>query len=196
MASKEIKAERGSLAYDGSGINNSPTFNLNHVAKFSSLLNPLLERIIEKYDPDSETNNSDELPDPDEKLDFNNVRVFSEEIIDCVGFLILVEEQVDAIDDESPGAKIKFLRAIHQNYKNHRRQLLISESVSIKDKESVISTIRQNSDLLLQQVTDSILDNARTDLHAFPVEDVRDSANLIVCYGLINCKVLERPNDY
>jgi hypothetical protein len=196
MASKEIKAERGSLAYDGSGINNSPTFNLNHVAKFSSLLNPLLERIIEKYDPDSETNNSDELPDPDEKLDFNNVRVFSEEIIDCVGFLILVEEQVDAIDDESPGAKIKFLRAIHQNYKNHRRQLLISESVSIKDKESVISTIRQNSDLLLQQVTDSILDNARTDLHAFPVEDVRDSANLIVCYGFINCKVLERPNDY
>jgi hypothetical protein len=196
MASKEIKAERGSLAYDGSGINNSPTFNLNHVARFSSLLNPLLERIIEKCDPDSETNNSDELPDPDEKLDFNNVRVFSEEITDCVGFLTLVEEQVDAIDDESPGAKIKFLRAIHQNYKNHRRQLLISESVSIKDKESVISTIRQNSDLLLQQVTDSILDNARTDLHAFPVEDVRDSANLIVCYGFINCKVLERPNDY
>jgi hypothetical protein len=196
MASKEIKAERGSLAYDGSGINNSPTFNLNHVAKFSSLLNPLLERIIEKYDPDSETNNSDELPDPDEKLDFNNVRVFSEEIIDCVGFLILVEEQVDAIDDESPGSKNKFLKAIHQNYNIHRRQLLISESVAIKDKDSVISTIRQNSDLLLQQVTDSILDNARTDLHAFPVEDVRDSANLIVCYGFINCKVLERPNDY
>jgi hypothetical protein len=196
MASKEIKAERGSLAYDGSGINNSPTFNLNHVARFSSLLNPLLERIIEKYDPDSETNNSGELPYPEEKLDFNNVRVFSEEIIDCVGFLTLVEEQVDAIDDESPGAKIKFLRAIHQNYKNHRRQLLISESVSIKDKESVISTIRQNSDFLLQQVTDSILNNARADLHAFPIEDVRDSANLIVCYGFINCKVLERPNDY
>jgi hypothetical protein len=196
MASKEIKAERGSLAYDGSGMGNSPTFNLNHVARFSSLLNPLLERIIEKYDPDSEVNNNDELPDPDEKLDFNNVRVFSEEIIDCVSFLSLVEEQVDAIDDEFPGAKVKFLRAIHQNYRNHRRQLLIRESVAIKDKESVISTIRQSSDLLLQQVTDSILDNARADLHAFSVEDVRDSANLIVCYGFINCKVLERPNDY
>jgi len=196
MASKEIKAEVGSLAYDGSGIGNSPTFNLNHVARFSSLLNPLLERIIENYDPDSETNNSDELPDPDEKLDFNRVRVLSEEIIGCVGFLTLVEEQVDAIDDESPGAKSKFLRAIHQNYKNHRSQLLISENVAIKDKKSVILTIRQNSDLLLQQVTDSILDNAITDLHTFPVEDVRDSANLIVCYGFINCKVLERPNDY
>lgn len=196
MGSKEIKAGHGSLAVDASGIGNSPTFNLNHVARFSSLLNPLLERIIEKYDPDSEVNNNDELPDPDEKLDFNNVRVFSEEIIDCISFLSLVEEQVDAIDDESPGAKVKFLRAIHQNYKNHRRQLLIRESVAIKDKESVILTIRQNSDLLLQQVTDSILDNAITDLHAFSVEDVRDSANLIVCYGFINCKVLERPNDY
>ena len=196
MAKKELKAAYGSLAYDGSGIGNSPTFHLNHVAKFSSLLNPLLERVIENYDPDLETNNNDELPDPDEKLDFNNVRVFSEEIIDCVGFLTLVEEQVDAIDDESPGAKIKFSRAIHQNYKTHRRQLLISENVAIKDKKTVIFTIRQNSDILLQQVTDSIMDNARIDLHAFHVEDVRDSANLIVCYGFINCKVLERPNDY
>jgi len=66
MASKEIKAERGSLAYDGSGMGNSPTFNLNHVARFSSLLNPLVERIIENHDPDSEANNNDELPDPDE----------------------------------------------------------------------------------------------------------------------------------
>ncbi|BCE01087.1 hypothetical protein TYM08_P1150 [Marinicellulosiphila megalodicopiae] len=40
MASKEIKAGRGSLAYDGFGINNSPNFNLNHMARFGSLLNP------------------------------------------------------------------------------------------------------------------------------------------------------------
>lgn len=196
MARKEIKAERSSLAYDGSGIGNSPTFNLNHVARFSSLLNPLLERIIENYDLEAEANSVSELPDPDEKLHFNSVRVFSEEIIDCVGFLSLVEEQIDTIDDESPGSKNRFLRSIHQNYKNHRRQLLINERVAIKDKDSVISTIRNNSDHLLQKVTDSILENARVDFHAFPVEDVRDSASLIVCYGFINCKILERPNDY
>ena len=196
MANKDIKSDRGGLAYDGSGIGNSPTFNLNHVARFSSLLNPLLEKIIENYDPGMEANSVGELPDPDEKLDFNNVRVFSEEIIDCIGFLTLVEEQIDAIDDEAPGAKNKFLRSIHQNYKNHRRQLLIHERVGIKDKDSVISTIRNNSDRLLQQVTDSIIENARIDFHAIPVEDVRDSANLIVCYGFINCKILERPDDY
>lgn len=195
MANKEIRAERGSLAYDGSGIGNSPTFNLNHVARFSSLLNPLLEKIIENYNPESELNHSYDLPDPDEKLKFNDVKVFSEEIIDCIGFLSLVEEQVDSIDDENPGARKKFLRAINQNYKNHRRQLLIKNSIAIKDKVSVTEIIRKNSDLLLQQVTDSMLDNAIVDFHAFPVEDVRDSASLIVCYGFINCQILERPND-
>ena len=196
MANKEIKAVRGGVAYDGSGMCNSPTFNVNQVPKFSSLLNPLLERIIENYDPDAETNGNDELPNTDKKLFFNNVRVYTEVINDCVSFLTLVEEQVDAIDDESPGAKIKFLKAIYQNYETHRLQLLVDEGVTIKDKNAVISTIRQNSDRLLQQVRDSIVDNAIVDLLAFPIEDVRDSAYLIVCYGFINCKILERPDDY
>lgn len=196
MSDKDISATKGGFAYDGSGIANSPTFNLNQVAKYGSLLNPLLEKIIDKYDPDSEVNNDDELPDPEEKLDFNHVRVFSEEIVDCVGFLSLVEEQVDTIDDESPGAKKKFLRAIHQNYKNHRCELLIENGINSKDKADVIKIVRANADLLIQQVTNTILEYAKVDLYYCPVEDVRDSTNLIVCYGFINCKVLERPDDY
>ncbi|HDZ8980278.1 TPA: hypothetical protein RUY06_002172 [Aeromonas veronii] len=195
MRTKEVRADRGGLAYDGSGIGNSPTFNLNHVARFSSLLNPLMEKIIENYNPELGLNHNYDLPDPDEKLNFNDVKVFSEEIVDCIGFLSLVEELVDSIDDDKPGAKNNFLRAINQNYKNHRRQLLIKNGIAIKDKVAVIELIRNNSDLLLQQVTDSMLDNARIDFHAFPVEDVRDSASLIVCYGFINCQILERPND-
>lgn len=196
MANKDIRATRGGFAYDGSGIANSPTFHINNVARYSSLLNPLLEKIINEYNPDLESHNNEELPDPDEKLDFNNVKVFSEEIIDYVGFLYLVEEQVDTIDDESPGSKNKFLRAINQNYKNHRRQLLIKECIDVKDKNAVISVIRINSDFLLQQVTGSILENAERDLYIFPIEEVRDSASIIICYGFINCKILERPNDY
>ncbi|MCV3283530.1 hypothetical protein [Aeromonas veronii] len=195
MTTKEVRADRGGLAYDGSGIGNSPTFNINHVARFSSLLNPLMEKIIENYNPELGLDHNYDLPDPDEKLNFNDVKVFSEEIVDCIGFLSLVEELVDSIDDEKPGAKNNFLRAINQNYKNHRRQLLIRNGIAIKDRVAVIELIRKNSDLLLQQVTDSMLDNARIDFHAFPVEDVRDSASLIVCYGFINCQILERPND-
>ncbi len=196
MVNKDISATRGSIAYDGSGISNSPTFNLNQVARYGSLLNPLLEKIIDKYDPDLEVNNGETLPDPDEKLDFNHVKVFTEDIMDGVGFLSLVEEQVDTIDDESPGAKKKFLRAIHQNYKNHKRDLLIENEIDIRDKTSVISIVRANADFLIQRVTNSILEYAKVDLYSCPVEDVRDSISLIVCYGFINCKVLERPDDY
>lgn len=196
MATKEISAQSGSIAYDGSGIGNSPTFNINHVARFSSLLNPLLEAIIKKYDPSSDTTNTHELPDPDEKLDFNKVMVFSEDIEDCIGFLYLVEELIDTIDNQSPGAKNRFLRSINQNYKKHKRQLLIENNVAIKDKEAVIATIRENSDTILQNVITSIIENAETELHAFSIEDVTDSAMLIVCYGFINCKILERPSDY
>jgi hypothetical protein len=196
MSKKDISATKGGLAYDGSGVGNSPTFNLNQVTRYGSLLNPLLERIIDKYDPDSEVTDDDELPDPEDKLEFNHVRVFSEDIVDCVGFLSLVEEQVDTIDDESPGAKKKFLRAIHQNYKNHRCELLIEKEVDSRDKATVIKTVRANADLLIQKVTNTILEYAKVDLYYCPVEDVRDSINLILCYGFINCKVLERPDDY
>lgn len=194
MASKAITANRGGWAYDGSGIGNSPTFNLNQIAKYGSLLNPLLEKIINNHDPDADINSIEEPPDPEEKLNFNNVKIFSEEILDCIGFLSLVEEQIDALDDEAPGSKKKFLRAINQNYKNHRRQLLIERNVN--EKKEVINVIRENSDRLILSVTESILDSAIVDLYSHPVETVRDSISLIVCYGFINCKILERPDDY
>lgn len=196
MASKELKGTNGSFVYDGSGINNKPTFNLNHIARYSSLLNPLLEKIIEIYDSEDEPNNDEELPDPEDKLDFNNVRVFSEDIIDCISFLSLVEEQIDTIDDEKPGSKKKFRRSIHQNYKTHRRELLVQHRISARDKDAVIAVIKENSDHLIQQVTDTILENAKIDFHGVPIEYVRDSVELIICYGFINCKILEKPNDY
>jgi hypothetical protein len=196
MSDKDIKATRGGIAIDNAGIANRSTFNINQVARYGSLLNPLLEKIIDKYDPDSAVSNNDEIPDPEEKLEFNHVSVFSEEIVDCVGFLSLVEEQVDTIDDDSPGAKKKFLRAIHQNYKNHKCELLIENEINSKDKAAVIKIVRANADLLIQRVTNTILEYARVDLYYCPVEDVRDSINLILCYGFINCKVLERPDDY
>ena len=196
MATKEIRAESQGIAVDGSGIGNQTEINVNHTAKFGSLLNPLLEKIIENYDPDAEHEKAKELPEPEEKLKFNDVNVFSYEIIENIGFLSLVEEIVDAIDDASPGSKRKFLRAIHQNYQNQKKQILIKNKINITDKASVIDTVRASSDAIIQAVFDSILSYAATDLYLHSIEDVRDSINLIVCYGFINCKILERPGDY
>ncbi|MGF1863030.1 hypothetical protein [Photobacterium profundum] len=196
MPSKEIRADRGGFAYDGSGVGNSPTFNVNNVARYSSLLNPLLEKLVESYDPDAECVEETFLPNPDEKLSFNDVQVFNFEIIECVSFMTLVESHINAIDDESPGSKNKLLRAIHKSYHNQRRDLLIDNKVNISDKEAVLHTVRSNSDSLIRNVVNSIIDNAETDLYMFSKEDIQDSAMLVVCFGFINCKILEKPDDY
>lgn len=196
MAGKDIAADRGGIAYDGSGVGNKPTFNINQTAKYRSLLNPLLEKIIDNYDQKPKNQDKYELPDPLEKIEFNDVKVFREEIRECISFLSVVEEQVDAIDDEEPGSKDKFIKAIHQNYKNHRKDLLINNKTDPSKKEDVISIIRSNADNLIQSVSKTIIDFAEVDLHHCPVEDVQGATSLIVCYGFVNCKILERPDDY
>ncbi|MFS1863153.1 hypothetical protein BCU54_018920 [Vibrio lentus] len=196
MASKEISADRGGIAFDGSGVGNRTTFNVNNVARYSSLLNPLLEKLVETYDPGAECMEDTFLPTPDEKLSFNDVQVFNFEIIECVSFMTLVESHINTIDDESPGSKAKLLRAINRSYKNQRRDLLIDNKVSASDKKSVLHTIKSNSDFLIRNVVNSIIDNAETDLYMFPKEDIQDSAMLVVCFGFINCKILENPDDY
>lgn len=196
MPSKEIKANRGGLAYDGSGIGNRPTFNINNVARYSSLLNPLLEKLVESYDPSTGCIEDKLLPTPDEKISFNDVQVFNCELIDCVSFMTLVENHINAIDDELPGSKNKLLRAIHRSYQNQRRDLLIDNNIKASDKKAVLHTIKSNSDILIRNVVNSIIDNAEADLYRFPKEDIEDSAMLVVCFGFINCKILENPDDY
>lgn len=196
MSDKEIKANNDGIAVDNSGVGNKPTININKAAKYSSLLNPLLEKIVKNYDPDSEIENHGELPDPDEKIKFNDVNIFSDEIEECVGFLSVVEEQIDIIDDEEPDSKNKFMRAISQKYKEKKREILIEKSIDANNPHDVIAVIRDNADKIIQAVSDAILEYAEKDLHSYSVEEVKDSISLIVCYGFINCKILERPNDY
>ena len=86
MADKYIKADRGSIAYDGSGVGNKPTFNINQTAKYRSLLNPLLAKIIDNYDQKPKNSDKYELPDPLEKIIFNDVKVFGETIKECISF--------------------------------------------------------------------------------------------------------------
>lgn len=196
MANNKLSAKKGGVTIDNSGIANRSTFNLNQAAKYGSLLNPLLEKIIDKYDPDAGSSDDEDLPDPDEKIEFNYIKIYTENIKECIGFLSIVEEQIDAIDDEAPGSKKKFIRAINQNYKHHRRVLLIEEEINPKNKNDIIAAIRSNADKLIKNVSETILERAEVDLHTYSFEEVEDSTNLIVCYGFINCKILERPDDY
>lgn len=188
---KEIKAEKNSAAVDNSGSNNTTNINIFNQSAISSLLNPLLDEIIKEFEFDDNIEN-EELPPVEEKIEFNSVKVFANEIRDATGYMSLIEEIIDGFDDENPAAKKIFQKAIRKNYEKHRNSLFIKHGLDPADKESTQALICSNADKLIQAVANTILVYAEADLD-HPVELVQSAQELIVAYGFINCKILEKP---
>ncbi|MBI6557234.1 hypothetical protein J1G33_22125 [Pseudomonas sp. P867] len=162
-------------------------------AAISSLLNPLLIKIVSTHTP------YDEIADVemdylgvDEKIEHNNVSVYSEVIIDNVGYMELIESLILTIDDEEPGAQKRFLYAINQKYKVARRELFMRQSVRPVTAEQKLNVIRMGSDELILRVSELIVD-IKTGFHGVPSELIEWARQLIVCYGFIHCKILEPP---
>lgn len=188
---KEIKADNGSIAVVVSGSQNNLNVKIQNSAKLTSLLNPLLEHIVETCDFDEELDQI-ELPKMEAKISFNAVKVYAQDIRDSAGYMTLIEELIDQIDDENPNAKKRFQAAIHRNYKNHKNALLVNHSVNPSDLGAVQQLICEHADKLIQDVAQTILQRAEGELEA-PVELVQAAQELIVGYGFINCKILEPP---
>lgn len=195
MTKKSITATNKGVAIDASGSGNTSHINITRAAKFGSLLNPLLELIIEKDIFNSDRENQS-TPDPEHKINFNDVKVYAVTLKECISLLSIIEEQIDAIDNEVPNSKERFKRAIKQNYTTHKNKLLTEHNLDPTNKTAIIETIKNNSDKLIERIADTLLSNSEVDLHDHPIEDVRDAINLVICYGFINCKILENPNDY
>lgn len=162
-------------------------------AAISSLLNPLLMKIVSTHTP------YDEIPDVemdyrgvDEKIEHNHVSVYSEVIIDNVGYMELIESLILTIDNEEPGAQKRFLYAINQKYKTARRDLFMRQAEKPVTEEQKLDVVRMGSDELVLRVSELIVD-IRTGFHGVPSELVDWARQLIVCYGFINCKILEPP---
>ena len=193
---KSLIAKNDSLALDNSGIANRTKISIENAKKYGSHLNMLLSKMLENSDFNAESSERKELFCPDEKLEFNHVQLFSDDISDLASFLYKIEEIIDEIDDISPGSRERFLNAIHKSYKEHKNTLLLTSKIDLKDNEVVLNTIRDNADVLIKNVGDSIVSRGEVDLHSFPIEEVKDSVALIVCFGFVNCKILERPDGY
>ena len=187
---KNISASDG-VAIDNSGSNNTAHVFLRNAVNLPSLLNPLIEKIIED-EHRMERSEDHEIPDVEEKISFNSVKVYAEDLRDSAGYMSVIEDLIDAIDDERPNAKSIFLKAIKRNYDNHKKNLLIEHSVDPTDLEATQMLICSNADKLIQLVSNTILSHANSHL-SHSVELVQSAQELIVGYGFINCKILERP---
>lgn len=187
----EAQATNGGLTVVSTG-SGSVTVVANPAA-ISSLLNPLLMKIVSTHTP------YDDIPDiemdyrgVDEKIEHNRVSVYSELIIENVGYMELIESLISTLDDEEPGAQKRFLYSINQKYKIARRELFMRQTERPVTAEQKLNVIRIGSDELVLKVSELIVD-VQTGFHGVPSELVEWARQLIVCYGFIHCKILEPP---
>lgn len=184
-------AQDNGVAIDNSGPGNINVYQGSSVAAVTSLLNPLLLKIVETHTPYEELVDDDvEYPGVEAKIEYNHVSVFSDEIRENSGYMELIEGLIASIDDEEPGAQKKFLYAISQKYKEVKKELFLSCANKPQSIDQKLDVIRLNSDAIIKLVSDRIVDVSGR-FQGVPVELVESAKQLIVCYGFINCKILE-----
>ncbi|OBT01604.1 hypothetical protein A9259_20060 [Vibrio cyclitrophicus] len=185
-------ANNGGIAVELSGKNNH--LEVLNAHKVRSALTPLLEKILDTTDPlDLELDNDYIFTEKVElKIDYNCLNVYSELIRENSSFLFIVEEAVEAFDNENPNYRKRFLKSINMKYKEAKRDVMIENNINTKNHIDVISCIKDNSDFLVSSVRNKMFDDSFSNLD-FCVESLQMARDMIVCYGFINCKILEVP---
>lgn len=183
-------ANNRSIAIANNGDGNVQV-SLQDPSQLTSVLTPLLVKVIETHTP--VYNASDIMvrdPGVDEKIAFNNVRLFSDSIQSCCGLMVIIEQALDSIDYESPGARETFLWALNKKYKDIKMELLLDAGVF--DPSEVIVFIQRNADRIIKLVSDRIFYDAGACIEHYK-EHIQAAQELVVCYGFINCQILEAP---
>lgn len=189
--SQTAEANNGGIAVNNNGGEVSVT--ITALSKVTSLLNPLLIKIIEAYKPEELIDGEIvDYPGVDEKLEYNAVAAYAEDIREHSGYMGLIEALIESIDNEDPGAKSRFLWAIQQKYKQAKKELLIEGSIRTTNKSEILEFIKNNSDKILLKVS-KLIDETLEGFDGAAIEIVHSAKELIVCYGFINCKILEPP---
>ncbi|MFQ2290599.1 hypothetical protein ACK323_03660 [Aeromonas enteropelogenes] len=184
-----------SASYGGTAINNSGPGDVNvtlgNPSQLTSVLTPLLIKVIETHKPEyNATTVSIRDPGVDEKIAFNKVRLYSDSIQECCGLMVIIEQALNFIDNESPSSKATFLWAINKKYKDVKMEMLLE--AAIFDPSDVAEFIKSNADMIIKKVSDRIFLDAGSCI-GHHKEHIQAAQELVVCYGFINCQILEAP---
>ncbi|WP_281649025.1 ABC-three component system protein [Parendozoicomonas sp. Alg238-R29] len=168
---------------------------IKSLARLPSILNPLLIKIIEEHRPQNSAESVSFLyPETELKITYNRVINYADDFKEFSGYMSLIEYSLDNIDNEDPGARETFLWALNKKYKNIKKELLIENDIDPSNKDDVIGIIAKNSDRIILKVSKEIISTANGDV-TYPIELVQAAQELVVCYGFINCQILEKPDD-
>ncbi|HIB8619874.1 TPA: hypothetical protein ACWX5Z_000334 [Serratia marcescens] len=188
-----IDANNGGVAVSNTGKGTVNVSVTTQLAQLPSFLTPLLVRIVEhhkpKYTPDLILEKSPKIED---KITFNNLIYFSEDVRLNSEFMAIVEDALSAIDNESPGAKGAIQWTINRSYKEIRRTILMKNRVKMSDEEEIRRVISDNSDFIFQTVMEEFFSVNLDGLNCNR-ESLMAAKEILVCYGFISCMILDEP---
>jgi len=192
----DISASSGGMAVNNSGDGSVSIVVTGQLAKLPSVLSPLLLKVVEHYRPQYDPNVIlEKSPRIEEKILFNKLKYYAEEVRLNSEFMAIIEDAFSAIDDESPGSKGTIQWTINRSYKEVKRQVLISNGIEPWDVDAVMKIIPDNSDRIFKYVLDDVFSMDFNDLGC-DREVLIAAQELLVCYGFISCMILEEPiND-
>lgn len=191
----KVSAESSSIAVHNAG---DGTVNINvaaQLAQLPSLLTPLLLQIVQYHKPRFDINILlEKSPEIEEKLAFNKLSYYSEDVRRNCEFMAIVEESLAIVDDEEPGAKATIQWTINKAYREIKRQLLMENKVNASNKEHVQKVISDNSDTIFQDVSEQLF-CVDTIGVSCAKENLMAAKELLACYGFIGCMILENPSN-
>lgn len=189
----QVSAESSSIAVYNPG-NGSVVVNMTtQLGQLPSVLTPLLLQIVQHHKPRFDPKVLlEKSPEIEEKISFNQLKYFSDEIRNNSEFMAIVEEALIIVDDEEPGAKSTIQWTINKIYKDVKRKILMENKVNMSDKNQIQTVINNNSDIIFNEVSERLF---CLDSSGIPCvrENLLAAKELLTCYGFIGCMILENP---
>lgn len=158
--------------------------NKNLLSRHPLSLNRVINLIGEKMDDVLDLTETENAPDTDLKIDFNNINRYKSIIREFAPYQGKLNKIYEEIEKQGSTKKELVLHNIKRVYLN------------IKSEYSNFEEIKINADKILDKVIEKILDNinnAPNKLNEFDQETIDFSLMIVIVDAFMRCNILEEP---
>lgn len=186
--------------------NNGQIIVNNNIVKNNSetisILSKLIKNILNTQDISRESTYKKDLIPYDilEKIDYNIVIIYKQIFEKYKNYYWICDKILNTIDDNGSFSEKKiFLNYLNDLYIEIIGNFMKDEIKKIQEKKGRIPPIKQNiqiikEKILADEIVKKIRDSLKNILNDELLEEEKNfGINILICYGFIECKILEKP---
>jgi hypothetical protein len=158
--------------------------NKNLLSKHPLALNEVINLVGSKMDEVLDLPETENAPNTETKILFNNVKRYESVIREFAPYQVKLNKIYEIIEKEGSTKKELVLHNIKRIYLN------------VKSEYNTIEEIRNNADIILDKVIETIWDNvekAPNKLDEFDQETIEFSLMIVIVDAFMRCNILEEP---